>query len=299
MKIKENRKQIVAIILIFILLSIIWVIYMTYMLDKIEKNAINSIQTIVKNDANNLKKEISEQKEILDYITEQIRVNENISIDEIFDMYEESDITSNFIRMAIMYEDGKTITNDGHNLNYFDEKDNIFSNRKIHVSENRISKIDGNQINIYSKVVDLKKEKIAILLIVKTDSYKDTFSNKIFEGNGTSFIVDNEGKVVVSPVNTANEDDLKAYVKENGVNGTNIIQTKDGKLYMVYEKNWSKRLEYCYIYSFKSHSKQYKSSTSYNICYINNSCNHYHIYMYIYSCFKQQKNRKSFMNMHI
>lgn len=236
MKIKENRKQIVAIILIFILLSIIWVIYMTYMLDKIEKNAINSIQTIVKNDANNLKKEISEQKEILEYITEQIRVNENISIDEIFDMYEESDITSNFIRMAIMYEDGKTITNDGHNLNYFDEKDNIFSNRKIHVSENRISKIDGNQINIYSKVVDLKKEKIAILLIVKTDSYKDTFSNKIFEGNGTSFIVDNEGKVVVSPVNTANEDDLKAYVKENGVNGTNIIQTKDGKLYMVYEK---------------------------------------------------------------
>ena len=74
MKIKENRKQIVAIILIFILLSIIWVIYMTYMLDKIEKNAINSIQTIVKNDANNLKKEISEQKEILEYITEQIRV---------------------------------------------------------------------------------------------------------------------------------------------------------------------------------------------------------------------------------
>ena len=58
-----------------------------------------------------------------------------------------------------MYEDGKTITNDGHNLNYFDEKDNIFSNRKIHVSENRISKIDGNQINIYSKVVDLKKKK--------------------------------------------------------------------------------------------------------------------------------------------
>ena len=60
------------------------------------------------------------------------------------------------------------------------------------------SRIDGEEITIYSQMIDLENEKIAILLIVKTDSYKDTFSNKIFEGKGFSYIVDKDGAIIVS-----------------------------------------------------------------------------------------------------
>src|SRR5699024_7755854 len=91
-----------------------------------------------------------------------------------------------------------TITNDGYEVDYSDEIDNFFSNNEIHILENRTSKIDREEINIYSQAINLENEKIAILLIVKTDSYKDIFSNKIFEGRGFSYIVDNTGNIVVS-----------------------------------------------------------------------------------------------------
>ena len=195
MWIKEQKKQLAIIICILIILITIGFIYMTYMIKRIEANTNNSIKTIVKNDANNLKTEITEQKAILQAITNQILTDNIVDEDKIFDMYERSDITSKFVRMAIMYENGNTITNDGYNLDYSDEKENFFANNKIHVFENRISKIDGQEINIYSQAIETKNEKIAILLIVSADSYKNTFSNKIFEGKGFSYIVDEHGNI--------------------------------------------------------------------------------------------------------
>ena len=119
-------------------------------------------------------------------------------------MYERSNVTSNFVRMAIMYEDGRTITNDGYEVDYSDEIANFFSNNEIHISENRISKIDEEEITIYSQAISIEDKKIAILLIVKTESYKDTFSNKVFEGKGFSYIVDKDGTIIVS-ANTDNK----------------------------------------------------------------------------------------------
>ena len=257
MKFKENKKEIVTIIIIFLILITIGIAYMTYMLNRIEANTNNSIETIVKNDANNLKVEITGQKAILQSITNEILSDNIVDSEKIFDMYERSDITSNFIRMAIMYEDGTTITNDGYEVDYSDEIDNFFSNNEIHVLENRTSKIDREEINIYSQAINLKNEKIAILLIVKTDSYKDIFSNKIFEGRGFSYIVDNTGNIVVSAnidKNTGNlieniEQMLVGSSKErfesnrntietniaNGIPGTRTLQTAEGKYYMVYE----------------------------------------------------------------
>ena len=130
---KDNKKQIVTIIIIFLILITILIAYMTYMLNRIEANTNNSIETIVKNDANNLKTQITEQKAILQSITNEILSDNIVDTKKIFDMYERSDVTSHFIRMAIMYEDGRTITNDGHEVDYSDELDNFFSNNEIHI----------------------------------------------------------------------------------------------------------------------------------------------------------------------
>ena len=99
---KNNKKQVVIIIIIFLLLLAVGIAYMTYMLNRIEKNTNNSIKTIVKNDANNLKVEITEQKAILQSITNKILTENIVNADEIFNMYEKSDITSRFVRLAIL-----------------------------------------------------------------------------------------------------------------------------------------------------------------------------------------------------
>ena len=262
---KDNKKQIVTIIIIFLILVTILIAYMTYMLNRIEANTNNSIETIVKNDANNLKTQITEQKAILQSITNEILSDNIVDTKKIFDMYERSDVTSHFIRMAIMYEDGRTITNDGHEVDYSDEIDNFFSNNEIHISENRISKIDEEEITIYSQAISIENEKIAILLIVKTESYKDTFSNKVFEGKGFSYIVNKDGTIIVS-ANTdketgnlienieqmlvgssrerfeANKNTIQDNIK-NEVSGSRTLQTTDGQYYMVYEpigaNDWS------------------------------------------------------------
>ena len=262
---KDNKKQIVTIIIIFLILITILIAYMTYMLNRIEANTNNSIETIVKNDANNLKTQITEQKAILQSITNEILSDNIVDTKKIFDMYERSDVTSHFIRMAIMYEGGRTITNDGHEVDYSDEIDNFFSNNEIHISENRISKIDEEEITIYSQAIIIENEKIAILLIVKTESYKDTFSNKVFEGKGFSYIVNKDGTIIVS-ANTdketgnlienieqmlvgssrerfeANKNTIQDNIK-NEVSGSRTLQTTDGQYYMVYEpigaNDWS------------------------------------------------------------
>ena len=262
---KDNKKQIVTIIIIFLILITILIAYMTYMLNRIEANTNNSIETIVKNDANNLKTQITEQKAILQSITNEILSDNIVDTKKIFDMYETSDVTSHFIRMAIMYEGGRTITNDGHEVDYSDEIDNFFSNNEIHISENRISKIDEEEITIYSQAIIIENEKIAILLIVKTESYKDTFSNKVFEGKGFSYIVNKDGTIIVS-ANTdketgnlienieqmlvgsskerfeANKNTIQDNIK-NEVSGSRTLQTTDGQYYMVYEpigaNDWS------------------------------------------------------------
>lgn len=262
---KGNKKQIAIIIIVFILLIAIGIAYMTYMLNRIEANTNNSIETIVKNDADNLKSEITEQKAILQSITNEILSDNIIDSKKIFDMYERSDVTSHFIRMAIMYEDGRTITNDGYEVNYSDEIDNFFSNNEIHISENRISKIDEEEITIYSQAINIENEKIAILLIVKTESYKDTFSNKVFEGKGFSYIVDKGGNIIVSANTDKNTDNLIESIEQmligsskerfeankntiqdnikNEVAGARTLQTTNGQYYMVYEpigaNDWS------------------------------------------------------------
>ena len=254
---KNNKKQVVIIIIIFLLLLAVGIAYMTYMLDRIEKNTNNSIKTIVKNDANNLEVEITEQKAILQSITNKILTENIVNTDEIFNMYEKSDITSRFVRMAIMYDNGKTITNDGYEKDYSEEKKHFFASNEIQISTNRTSKIDGTEITIYSQAINLKSEKIAICLIVKTDSYKNIFSNKVFEGKGFSYIVDESGNIIVNANNDSKTKNLidnidsmlvgkskekfetyKDKIMENIKNeipGTRTLQTDNGKYYMVYE----------------------------------------------------------------
>ena len=122
---KKNIKPLLSILFIFITLIIIGITYMTYMINKIETNASKSIQTITKTDANNLNTKITKQKEILQSVVNQITQDNDINEEKIFDFYERSDITSNFIRMGIMYENGYTITNDGYEVDYSEEKDNF------------------------------------------------------------------------------------------------------------------------------------------------------------------------------
>ena len=254
---KNNKKQVVIIIIIFLLLLAVGIAYMTYMLNRIEKNTNNSIKTIVKNDANNLKVEITEQKAILQSITNKILTENIVNADEIFNMYEKSDITSRFVRMAIMYDNGKTITNDGYEKDYSEEKKHFFASNEIQISTNRTSKIDGTEITIYSQAINLKSEKIAICLIVKTDSYKNIFSNKVFEGKGFSYIVNESGNIIVNANNYSKTKNLidnidsmlvgkskekfEAYKDKimenikNEISGTRTLQTDNGKYYMVYE----------------------------------------------------------------
>ena len=81
---KDNKKQIVTIIIIFLILITILIAYMTYMLNRIEANTNNSIETIVKNDANNLKTQITEQKAILQFITNEILSDNIVDTKKIF-----------------------------------------------------------------------------------------------------------------------------------------------------------------------------------------------------------------------
>ena len=97
--------------MIVISMIIISITYLKYIQELIDSNTLNNLSELTKQDAAKIENQISQHKKILENIVSKIEKMSNITEKEIFDIYENSIANEEFSRLAIMYEDGKTITN--------------------------------------------------------------------------------------------------------------------------------------------------------------------------------------------
>ncbi len=218
---KQEKNFIIPIVVIVIIMLIIIslsLVYMKYIQNLIDENTLKNLGELTSQDAENVKNKIAQHKKILDNLVNQINEEKEISNAKIFEIFENSLAKDEFSRVGILYEDGRCITSDGEIVDLSDDIESFFSSDDIQLSKSRKSRVDQEEINIYSKKIDKGIENIVILLVIETDNYEKIFSGKIYNGEGNEYIIDSEGIILANSNN-----------RENGYSLFNILGTLKGE----------------------------------------------------------------------
>lgn len=214
---KLNQKYTIPILIIIIILTIMVVVsikYLEYTQKITDDNTLQNLGELAKQDATKIQNQIEQHKKILENIVEQIEKQDNITEQNIFDIYEDNIAKEEFSRIAVMYEDGTTVTSDGEIVDLSEEKEEFFSSDDILISKSRKSKVDQEEINIYSKKLNVNGNNIVVMLVVETSKYEKIFAQSIYNGNGYEYIINSEGEIIAN-----------SKKRENGYNLFSILET--------------------------------------------------------------------------
>ena len=151
---KIRNKYVFTLAILFLILivsSTIAIIYMQYIQNLIHENILKNLGELTKQDAAKIENKIDEDVRILDSICNEIVFKKLTNKNDMFNIYNNNEGKMNFARMAILYKNGDAFTNDGKELSLLSDIEYFFGNDMVQVSGNRKSKIDENEINIYSK----------------------------------------------------------------------------------------------------------------------------------------------------
>lgn len=223
---KRYTMPIITIITILILTIIFSAIYLTYLKKLTRNNTLKNLGELTKQNAAKIENTIQEHKRILETITNEIEIKKPKLKEEIFKIFERNSGRQKFSRIAIMYKDGKTITNDGETLDLSQNKEEFFKSNNIQISQSQKSQIDNQEINIYSKKITWNNEEVVILLSLDTDKYEEIFSQSIYNGNSYEYIITNEGQIIANSKNEHNgQNIIKKLEEANKENKTQNLKT--------------------------------------------------------------------------
>ena len=254
-----KRKYVISFLIsisILIAMSVIIFIFINNIGTLINKNTFRSLEEITKQDVARLENIINEHIRILNSIVKQIEEENNISAEKIFSIYNNIPGNEQFSRMAIMYEDGKTVTSDGKVVDLLEDKDEFLSGQEVKVSKSRQSKVNNEEINIYSKMSKIGEKKVAILLVVDTSEYEKRFIQSIYSGNGYEYIISSNGEIIANSGNEPNGNDIYKELKkffyddknvetkvmnikeniQNISNGQEVFKKEDHSYFLIYQK---------------------------------------------------------------
>ena len=212
---KKRILLILCIIIILFLIILSSAFYLIYIQKLITENTTKNLAELTKQDAIKIENKIEEDIKTLNNICDEI-LNNNIKTEaEIFNIYDRNSSKSNFTRMGIMYENGETITSDGEIVDLSEDIKYFFGSKDIQVSRSKKSKIDNQEINIYSKCIELNGETVVIMLILETEAYERLFVNSIYSGNGYEYIITAKGEMIANSANQENTKNIYASLKKD------------------------------------------------------------------------------------
>ena len=162
-----------VIVLIMIVISYLYISYIQKLTDE---NTLKNLGELTKQDAVKIKNQIIQHKKILENIVNQVEKQDKITEKEIFNLYNENIANQEFSRLGIMYENGKTITSDNKEIDLSEDIDKFFNEDTLQISKSRKSKIDEEEINIYSKKTRINGKNIVILLVLETEVTKTSLT---------------------------------------------------------------------------------------------------------------------------
>lgn len=233
---KNSRSQIfilVLIITLIIITSIGLFIYLRKVQVLTNQNTLKSLNEITKQDVSKINNIANEHIRILETIVSEIEENNLKNVNDVFNLFFRNSGNKQFSRICVMYEDGKVYTSDEQIVDLSAEKSDFFVNNEVKVSKTRKSKVNDDEINIYSKTTKLNGKNVAILLVIETNRYEELFIQSIYNGNGNEYIITNEAKIIAKSNKNLEKDDndiikvLNGKVDDNSLNKQNMQKMKE------------------------------------------------------------------------
>lgn len=214
-EIKSNNKfyklNIKWIILIFIIMIIISFFYVDFMKKSIYENTYSNVKELSEQTASQLNLAITDQKKFVEIMVDSINRGYFKTIDDIFDRYKEDLEEYHFTRLVVLDENGNGITSDGHTVEEYENIEEFFSQEEVYLSENRPSTVSNNQVNIYSKTFDFYGERKVLFATINTEDYKEILLRRLFNGKGGTYLINNDGSVLIDSFNIIKEDKVNLY----------------------------------------------------------------------------------------
>lgn len=205
---KKYIIPILIIILILLLTTSVLLIYTNNIKNLTTESTLNNLGELTTQDAEKIENTIQEHIRILETITNEIEEEKPQNEEQLFKIYERNSGKTEFSRMAILYEDGKTTTSDGGIVDLSDEKEEFFKTDEIQISRSRKSKVDEEEINIYSKKINWLKQNVVVMLVVETNKYEEMFTKTIYNGRGIECIVTSSGEIIANSRNEKNGENI-------------------------------------------------------------------------------------------
>mgnify|MGYP005790524779 CR=1 FL=1 len=105
-----------------------------------------------------------------------------IDENEIFNIYTKNAGKEKFSRIGIMQKDGKVVTNDQKIVDLSEEIEYFFGTDEVQISKSKQSRVDQEEINIYSKKITVQSQDIVILIVLETDKFREMFTQDVYVG---------------------------------------------------------------------------------------------------------------------
>lgn len=250
---KKNHKidrKILFLISIFLVMMMSTYLYLKYLNGLMDENVFTNLDELVQQNADKLNIQIKNQMRFVDEMASTIEREQLESVEEILKRFEKDISRYQFTRLAVVYPDGTTYTNDGYQLNFVEEYSSFVNKDKVVISENRNSKVNEEKINTYTKAVTVHQKEFVIMASVETSTYQNILSKKIYGGLGHTYVINASGDVIIDSTNGQMEnvfssmDSLENKKKleemidtiSNGTSGNIIFRNHAKKYYVSFDR---------------------------------------------------------------
>ncbi|MCI9365082.1 MAG: hypothetical protein HFJ54_00095 [Clostridia bacterium] len=220
---KLNFKWIITLFTVILILSFV---YVKFIQDLTYRNIYNNITELSEQTATQLNQVIISQERFVETIVSSIESDLFDSIDEIFRRYRGDLDNYHFTRLAILDENGNGLTSDGYPVEDYEGIEDFFDINTIQLSDSRPSTVSNNtNVNVYSKTFTFKGKKMVLFATILTDHYNEILLRRLFNGEGGTYLINNDGEVLIDSFGVITEDNVSLYdfIKENH----NITDNRD------------------------------------------------------------------------
>lgn len=209
--VKKYKLNIKWILLIFIIMIIVSFVYVNFVKNLIYENTYNNIAELSEQTATQLNLAITDQKKFVETMANSIDKGYFKTIEDIFSRYRGDLDEYHFTRLVILDEKGNGITSDGHIVENYKNIEEFFNKNEVYLSENRPSTVSNNQVNIYSKTFIFNREKKVLFATINTEDYKEILLRRLFNGKGGTYLINNNGSVLIDSFDIIKEDKVNLY----------------------------------------------------------------------------------------
>lgn len=253
---KTRKLNYFSIFIIFIIIIILSISYIKYVKTLVYQNVYQNIKELSEQTATQLNLAITDQKNIINFIVEEINKGHFNKEEEIFENFKNELDNYHFTRLVILDKQGNGITSDGFSVKNYANIEEFFQSKEVYLSENRPSTVADNQVNIYSKTITLNGEEKVFMATINTFDYKELLLRRLF-GKGGTYLINNSGSVLIDSFDNIKESNanLYDYIKsryhitdneqiekidnmenkiKNGLEDTFDIEVDDGTTYFIH-----------------------------------------------------------------